>query len=147
MFLKFVVDLIIPMHLDSYLLYLGIIFLISNLFRVFFDYIRNLCILKISYRIDKNISEKYFNKITKMPINFFKNRDDGEIISRFNDSSYIRNIFSVNIVSAVLDIIIVLGISFILFKINHILFFTALLPLLLIICLTIIFYEILEKKK
>ncbi|PDY44654.1 peptidase domain-containing ABC transporter [Bacillus pseudomycoides] len=146
MFLKFVVDLIIPMHLDSYLFYLGIIFLISNLFRVSFDYIRNLFILKISYRIDKNISKKYFDKITKMPINFFKNRDDGEIISRFNDSSYIRNIFSVNIVSAVLDIIIVLGISFILFKINHILFFTALLPLLLIICLTIIFYEILEKR-
>ncbi|WP_088013372.1 peptidase domain-containing ABC transporter [Gottfriedia acidiceleris] len=146
MFMKFVVDLIIPMHLDSYLPYLGAIFVASSLLRVSLDYIRNLFILKMSNKIDKNISEKYFKKITRMPINFFLNRDDGEIISRFNDSAYIRNILSVNIVSAVLDITIILAISVILFKVNSILFFTSLLPLLLLLCLTVLFYEVLENK-
>ncbi len=146
MYLKVLVDFIIPMHLDSYLPYLGLIFLSCNLLLVLFNYIRNISIIKVSYKIDKQMGEIYFQKIIKLPIKFFENRNDGEIISIFNDSTYIRSIFSVNIVSAILDITIIIGTSILLYKMNSLLFLTVLVPILLLICLTVIFYDILDKR-
>ncbi|TCW40590.1 ATP-binding cassette subfamily C protein [Laceyella sacchari] len=146
LFLKSIVDFIIPMYLYDMLNIIALMFLGANILRVIFSYLRNHFIIKLSCTLDKKISDSYFNKITKLPIRFFKNRDDGEIISRFDDSIYIRTIFSTNVIAAVLDLIIILGIGTVLYKINQTLFLTTLLPLLLLVTLTILFYETLDKK-
>lgn len=145
-FLKFIVDLIIPRSLSSSLATIALIFLGIALFKVIFDYTRNYLIVRLSYKIDSKIANKYFFKIKKLPIKFFENREDGEIISRFNDGIYIRNIFSVNIITAILDIIIVIGLGITLYRTNNTLFLTILLPLLLLVCLGVFFYEIIQKR-
>ncbi|WP_088266044.1 peptidase domain-containing ABC transporter [Bacillus mycoides] len=145
-FVKFLTDLVIPMRLDTTLIQFSLVFLTINFVKVLFDYIRNYFVVRISYNLDKGLAEKYFNKIINMPIKFFENRDDGEIISRFRDSYHIRNAFSVNVVTGILDVMIILGISFFLYKMNAVLFFTLLVPLLLLVSCAVIFYEILNKR-
>ncbi|MGE7868006.1 peptidase domain-containing ABC transporter [Bacillus paramycoides] len=145
-FFKLVIDHIIPKSLDYYLMALSLGFLGINLLRNLFDYFRTFLIIKISNRIDKIISEEYFKKLTKLPIKFFENRDDGEIISRFNDAVYIRNVIGTTAISAVLDFIIILGVGATLYKMNSMLFLTVLVPLLMLISLSIMFYDILEKR-
>ncbi|MFP9202892.1 ABC transporter transmembrane domain-containing protein, partial [Enterococcus faecalis] len=80
------------------------------------------------YKVDKEMSNVYFNKVTKLPINFFENREDGEVISRFNDGIYIKDFFSANFVTAIIDIILILGLGVILYRTNNILFLTIILP-------------------
>ncbi|PFQ63066.1 ABC transporter ATP-binding protein [Bacillus cereus] len=145
-FVKFLTDLVIPMRLDTTLIQFSLVFLVINFVKVLFDYIRNYFVVRISYNLDKGLAEKYFDKIVNLPIKFFENRDDGEIISRFRDSHYIRNAFSVNVVTGILDIFIILGISVFLYRMNDVLFFTVLVPVLLLTLCAIMFYEILNKR-
>lgn len=145
-FFKLVIDHIIPKNLDYYLMTLSLGFIGINLLRNLFDYFRTFFIIKISNRIDRIISEEYFKKLTKLPVKFFENRYDGEIISRFNDAVYIRNVIGTTAISAVLDFIIIVGVGAALYKMNSMLFLTVLVPLLMLISLSIIFYDILEKR-
>ncbi|RSL29003.1 peptidase domain-containing ABC transporter [Salibacterium salarium] len=146
LFLKLIVDLIIPNNLNETLSFLAIVFLSIALVRVFFDYFRNIFIIKLAYKLDERMADNYFDKIINLPINFFHNRDDGEIISRFNDSIHVRNIFSTNIVTAILDLTIILGVGFTLYLINNILFLTVLLPILFLVTIAVLFYKILNRR-
>ncbi|MEO2222681.1 peptidase domain-containing ABC transporter [Priestia megaterium] len=145
-FVKLVVDLIIPNKIIDGLGTVVLIFFGVVMLKVVFEYLRNLFIIKFSYILDKRMATQYFSKIVKLPINFFENREDGEIISKFNDSIFIRNIFSTNIITAIIDITIIMGISYFLYKINTMLFITILLPLLLLICVGFLFFEVLSRR-
>jgi ATP-binding cassette, subfamily C, bacteriocin exporter len=146
LFLKLIVDLILPMNLDYLLTYVSLGFLFITILGVIFDYFRNLIIIRLSYMLDNSIAYEFFNKITKLPISFFENREDGEIISRFNDTLHIRRIFSTTVISAVIDSTIIFGLSIVLYKINNVIFLTTLLPLILLACLTVAFFGVLEKR-
>ncbi len=143
-YFKMVIDLIIPDHLDYHLTTFSLFFLGINLTRVFFDYIRTHLIIKLSNKIDIKISKRYFEKLVSLPLNFFENRTSGEIVSRFNDAIYIRNVISNMVVSSIINVVIIFSLSFILFKTNNIMFLTVLVPLLLLIAVTIILYEALR---
>lgn len=141
-YIKFLVDLIIPRSLRESLITITLIFISMVLIRCIFDFVRSYLIIKLSYKVDKEMSNVYFNKVTKLPINFFENREDGEVISRFNDGIYIKDFFSANFVTAIIDIILILGLGVILYRTNNILFLTIILPILLLSCLAILFFEI-----
>ncbi|MGZ3122737.1 peptidase domain-containing ABC transporter, partial [Bacillus subtilis] len=145
-YIKFLVDLIIPRSLRESLITITLIFISMVLIRCIFDFVRSYLIIKLSYKVDKEMSNVYFNKVTKLPINFFENREDGEVISRFNDGIYIKDFFSANFVTAIIDIILILGLGVILYRTNNILFLTIILPILLLSCLAILFFDHLKKK-
>ncbi|MGR5968096.1 ABC transporter transmembrane domain-containing protein [Bacillus paranthracis] len=137
--IQFLVDEILPRHLEYYLFVWGLSMLGVFIVSICFDYFRSLFIVKMANNIDNNISKDYFNHIVKLPIRFFENRESGDIISRFNDASYIRNIVSTSVISGILDLIIIIGIGSVLYRVNTTLFLTTLIPLLLLICLTVLF--------
>ncbi|OQR53366.1 peptidase domain-containing ABC transporter [Bacillus sp. CDB3] len=145
-FFKLVIDHIIPKNLEYHLMILSLMFLGINLLRNVIDYMRTFLIIKVSNKIDRIISEEYFKKLTKLPIRFFENRDDGEIISRFNDAVHIRHIIGTTAISAVLDLTIILGVGIALYKMNSMLFLTTLVPLLMLVSLSIMFYDMMEKR-
>lgn len=144
--IQFLVDEILPRHLEYYLFVWGLSMLGVFIISICFDYFRSLFIVKMANNIDNNISKDYFNHIVKLPIRFFENRESGDIISRFNDASYIRNIVSTSVISGILDLIIIIGIGSVLYRVNTTLFLTTLIPLLLLICLTVLFYDLLSKR-
>ncbi|MGZ9785694.1 peptidase domain-containing ABC transporter [Bacillus pseudomycoides] len=145
-FFKILIDDILPGHFDYFLLQLTLIFLGVNLLNNLFDYLRIYLINKTAIKLDKSISKEYFNQIIKLPITFFENREDGDIISRFNDAGYIRNLVNVAFVSIILNSVIILGIGIVLYLINVTLFFTVLSLALILISLTIMYYDVLQKR-
>jgi ATP-binding cassette, subfamily C, bacteriocin exporter len=145
-FFKLVTDYIIPKKLDSALLTFSFVFIGVGVIRGAVDYLRTWFIIKISNKVNVFLSKEYFKKISKLPIKFFENRKDGEIISRFHDAGHITNTISTSVVSAILDSVIIIGLGFILYRVNELLFLTVLVLLITLACLTIFFYESLEKK-
>ncbi|KAA8786655.1 peptidase domain-containing ABC transporter [Paenibacillus amylolyticus] len=139
-YFKLVVDYIIPRSLDNFIFQLCLVFVGVVLLHGLFIYLRGKLIIKLSNNLDKSLSNKYFEKLIKLKINFFENRADGEVISRFNDVSFIRGFISVTFVSALLDFVIVLSLGFIIYKFNSILFIVLLAFILILGALTVLFY-------
>lgn len=88
------------------------------------EYIRGVFLAYLSKRIDKELMFPFYNKLMSLPVTFFQNRETGEIISRFQDISEIRNMISGSTLILILDsvmlvigMIILLGISSKLFMI------------------------------
>lgn len=145
-FFKLLIDEIIPHTYDYLLLQFTLIFLGINFLSNAFDYLRSYIVNKAAIKLDQSISKEFFRKILKLPINFFENRDDGDIISRFNDIYYIRNLVNVAFVSVILNTVIFLGIGFVLYSINILLFFTVLILTLILIAISFMYYDILQKR-
>lgn len=88
------------------------------------EYIRGVFLAYLSKRIDKELMFPFYSKLMSLPVTFFQNRETGEIISRFQDISEIRNMISGSTLILILDsvmlvigMIILLGISSKLFMI------------------------------
>lgn len=146
LFVKYIVDVILPNHFEHLLITFSLVFLGINAMNVLFDYFRNLLIIKMSLKLDLSVTKDFFDKITKLPFTFFEKRDSGDVISRFNDSTHIRDIFSITLISSLLDSFILLGMGVFLYKINSILFLTTLLPLLILLSLSLIFMDSIKEK-
>lgn len=146
LFIKYIVDVILPNHFESALISFSLLFLFINLLNVFFDYLRNILIINMSLKLDLSIASDFFTKLTKLPLNFFEKRDSGDIISRFNDSTYVRNIFSTTLITSFLDSFIIIGMGLFLYYTNPILFLTTVLPLLLLLVVSILFVDSIREK-
>ncbi|PGQ13351.1 ABC transporter ATP-binding protein, partial [Bacillus thuringiensis] len=145
-FFKILTDFVIPYHYDHFLLQLTLTFLGINLLNNLFDYVRIYVTNRAAIKLDKSISTQYLEKLIQLPLVFFENRESGDIISRFNDTSYIRNLVNVAFISLILNSVILLGIGIVLYMINKMLFLIVLCLSLILISLTIIYYDILKKR-
>ncbi|MEO2211271.1 peptidase domain-containing ABC transporter [Paenibacillus amylolyticus] len=139
-YFKLIVDYIIPRNLDGFISQLSFLFIGIVLLHGLFIYIRGRFIIRLSNNLDKSFSRSYFEKITRLKVYFFENRADGEVISRFNDVSFIRGFISVTFISALLDFVIVLSLGFIIYRFNALLFVVVLAFILILTALTILFY-------
>lgn len=145
-FFKILTDFVIPYHYDHFLVQFTLTFLGINLLNNLFDYARIYVTNRAAIKLDKSISTQYLEKIIQLPLVFFENRESGDIISRFNDTSYIRNLVNVAFISLILNSVILLGIGIVLYMINKMLFLIVLCLSLILISLTIIYYDILKKR-
>ena len=93
-YFKVLMDDILPAGLlkTLHILSLGIILL--NLFKVLLSAVRSHLLLYLSQKLDIALLLGYYNHILKLPMNFFGTRKVGEIISRFNDASKVRDAIS-----------------------------------------------------
>lgn len=71
---------------------IGVIFL--NLFKVLLNAVRSHLLLYLSQKLDITLLLGYYNHVLELPMNFFGTRKVGEIISRFNDASKVRDAIS-----------------------------------------------------
>ena len=99
-----------------------IIFIFISIFTFIIDYIRNHIILKYTKEIDNNITCNTYRKILSLPILHHHNKPVGDIVSRINDLSNIKEFISNISFSFIVDIIYIIFISIVLFLINKILF-------------------------
>lgn len=99
-----------------------IIFFIICITKLIIDYIRNNKMLKYIKDFDYNITKKTYNKILLLPLNYHHTRPVGDIISRFNDLSSIKEFINYISFSFIIDLTYILMISIILFIINKSLF-------------------------
>jgi len=110
------------------------LFLIICVFKLLFEYLKNYYENHINKNIDISIIGSFIVHIFNLPLKVINQRPIGEIISRVNEMSSIKEIFSKIFISCFLDLVLSVGSIFILFYINK--------NLALILCLIMLIYII-----
>ncbi|MCJ1219906.1 peptidase domain-containing ABC transporter [Paenibacillus polymyxa] len=146
LYLKFIIDAVVPMNLDGVLSFITLIFLAIGMFRVTAEYLRNHIIIRLNLKVENKLVSLFFLKILRLPILFFKNRENGEVFSRYIDGLNIKEAIGNNLIGAIVDLFILVAISSTLFFINMSIFLIILVTYLLIIGLIFVSSELIDKR-
>lgn len=122
LFFQLIFDKVIPGNsinmLAKFAIGLCIVYLIGGLMQ----FLRVKMMLILGKRFDMELTYNSYEHIMHLPMNFFSSRQTGEIISRLNDASKIRDALSGATISAVLDMFMAVISAVVLFTINKKLF-------------------------
>lgn len=130
-YFKLLVDEIMPGGLEKTLLFVSIGVILLNLFRVLLNAIRSHLLLYLSQKLDIALLLGYYRHVLELPMNFFGTRKVGEIISRFNDASKVRDAISGATLTVMIDTLMVIGGGVILYLQSGRLFLITLLIVVL----------------
>lgn len=97
-------------------------FIILLFIKIILDYYRNIKLVKFNKMLDKEITTTSFKKILFLPYKFHHNRPVGDIVSKLNDLSSIKDFIYKISFTFIVDIFFLLIILILIFKINKILF-------------------------
>ncbi len=117
-----------------------ILFIFILMVRLLLDFIKNNILLKFSKSIDKDMTNKVYKKILSLPIEFHHSRPVGDVVSRLNDLSYIKNFINELSFSFFINLIFIFITGICLFIINM----NLSMILIFIIVIYIISYYILK---
>ncbi len=110
-----------------------IIFIIFLFLKISLDKHKSTILLNFSKTIDKKITNKVYGKIISLPIIFHHSRPVGDIVSRLNDLSYIKNFINEFSFSFLVDLIFTIVISIFLLILSKELFIILLFILIIYI--------------
>lgn len=119
---KVLIDDILSAGLQKTLHILSIGVILLNLFKVLLSAIRSHLLLYLSQKLDIALLLGYYRHVLKLPMNFFGTRKVGEIISRFNDASKVRDAISGATLTIMIDTIMVIAGGIILYSQNGYMF-------------------------
>jgi len=118
------------------------LFLLFSIFKIITDYVRNSIVLDFDNNFDSKLTNNIYKKILSLPLKYHHSRPVGDIMSRINDLSSIKEFINFVSFSLITDFFFVIGIFIIIFFINKLLFL-----LLIIFSLTYMFIYILFRDK
>lgn len=121
-------NIVVTKSLDM-LNYVSVITLCLFLIQIILSFLRGLLTVKLEQNIDIPIMLGYYNHALVLPMKFYSMRDTGEIISRFNDASSIRNVISEASLTIMMDTIMAVAGAVVLFNCNKSLFFVSVVML------------------
>lgn len=127
--LKIIID-IIDMTDKNNILIITTIFLSLSITKAIINFIRNKLIIYFNQKIDISLLTTAFNKILLLPYSYYKNKTTGEITSRINDLTNVKNIIIKFIINVFLDIPTFIIGAFILILINKTLFIYLILTII-----------------
>lgn len=131
-----------------HILSIGIIGL--NLFKVLLDAVRSHLLLYMSQKLDIALLLGYYNHVLELPMNFFGTRKVGEIISRFNDASKVRDAISGATLTIMIDTLMAVAGGIILYMQNGYMFGVTIIVLVLYFVIVFSFnktYKTLNEKQ
>ena len=117
-FNQILIDDILPYNLRNQLFIFCIGFLIISIVNIILSAIRQHILLYLSQKIDIPLTLGYFNHIFHLPISFFGKRKTGEILTRFQDASTIKNVMSSIALSVLMDVALTVIVGVILYFMN-----------------------------
>jgi len=97
----------------------------------FINFIKNTLLIKFNNKLDFLIFKNVYDKIISLPYIYFKNRTTGEVLSRFNDLSVVKDMFTTFITSVIIDILLLITSVIFLCFINKIFILITLLHILI----------------
>jgi ABC-type bacteriocin transporter len=121
-YFRIMIDEIIPYRIEStlHLLSFGMIFILFS--RVLLQAFRNQCLLILSQKLHLNLLLNFYMHVIQLPMDFFTTRKSGEIISRIQDVSKIRETISDIALTLMMDALMIILGSFILYMHHPVLF-------------------------
>jgi len=108
-YFKLLVDEIMPGGLEKTLLIISVGIILLNVFKVILTALRSHLLLYLSQKLDIALLLGYYRHVLELSMNFFGTRKVGEIISRFNDASKVRDAISGATLTMMVDSLMVIG--------------------------------------
>ena len=143
--LQFIIDNVISTNSINNLKFIFVIMILLSIFKVINNYVRGYLINYINHELDYVMITDIFKHLISLPYLYFKNRSNGEIISRITDLSEIREMISNVFVTIFVDFFLVVFVFFSIISISFRLTLISLAVLLLYILIIILFNYILKK--
>lgn len=125
------IDDILPDGLSQTLLTLSIGVIALNIFKVLLNAFRSHLLLYLSQKLDIALLLGYYRHVIHLPMSFFGTRKVGEIVSRFNDASKVRDAISGATLTIMIDTFMAVAGAVILYMQNTKMFGVAFLVVLL----------------
>ncbi|MED3313951.1 peptidase domain-containing ABC transporter [Bacillus thuringiensis] len=144
-YFKIVIDNIVTENLKHTLTYLSIGIIALYIFKVLLELFRSHLILYLSRRLDIKLMFGYYKHVLSLPMNFFETRKVGEIISRFQDAAKIREALATTTLTVMIDTIMVIAGSILLYTQSSTLFFITALHIPIYILIIWMFQSSYEK--
>ena len=138
-------DDIVPNNLRESLNIFSIGFILLAVFKVITEAFRTQLLTYLGQRLDIPLMLGYYDHVVNLPMNFFGTREVGEIISRFNDASKIRQAISGVALTVMIDGIMVIVGGGILYYQSSLLFGITIFPLVLYGIIVFVFKNNIEK--
>ena len=143
---QFIIENAIGVNSLNNLYFISTFIFLVALLKVIMDYFRNRLLNLINHRLDYTLVKSIFNHIISLPYLYYKNRTTGEITSRINDISEVKEAISHIIMTLFVDIILVSFVFVALCKISIDLTIVLIIMTILYVLLIIIFNPPLDRK-
>lgn len=116
--LQYIIDHIVEMKLVTVIeaLNYGVISFAILTFCI--TYLRACLVIKIQTDVDKNLVEQFIDRLAFLPVSFFLQRASGDIQSRLNSNTVIRDALSSHTISTFLDGLFTIGYAVLLYFIS-----------------------------
>ena len=98
-----VVDDVLIYNNNALLDVLALGFALLLVIEIFTAVLRKLLVLSVSTRLQLQLSASVFKHLLSLPLDYFAKRHVGDIVSRFNSLSHIREFLTTGVVTALLD--------------------------------------------
>lgn len=144
LYFQFILDDIIPNNLNKSLHMISIGIIVLTLFKVLLGAFRTQLLIYLGQNMDIPLMLGYYEHVINLPMNFFGTREVGEIISRFNDASKIRDAISGATLTMMIDSFMVIIGGIFLYNANSLLFGITVIPIVLYIIIVLVFNKPLE---
>ena len=145
-YFRFLIDEVLYSELKSTLTVLSVGYVLVILLQALIGFCRNQIIMFMSNKIDIVMTKEYLTHILKLPLDFFTSRKTGEILSRLNDATTIRNLLSSTFVTIIIDVFMFLFGGIFMFSCGSNLILVAMLPVLISAIVSWIFIKPYKKR-
>lgn len=115
---QFIIEQVLTYSSQANLKFIMVVFVFLYILKSLIDLFRNNLLTFINHTLDNNLILDIYNHILSLPYLFYKSRPTGEVISRINDLSDIKDVVSKLFMTAFVDLILVIFVFFLLFQIN-----------------------------
>lgn len=149
-YFKVLVDDILPNSLTKTLTTLSVGIILLNIFKVLLNGFRTHLLLYLSQKLDITLLLGYYRHVLELPMSFFGTRNIGEIISRFNDASKVRDAISGATLTIMIDTLMAVAGAIILYLQNAHMFGITVISVVLYLIIVLAFnrwYEKLNRKQ
>jgi ATP-binding cassette subfamily B protein len=138
-YFKVLIDDILTAGLLKTLHVLSVGIILLNIFKVLLSAFRSHLLLYLSQKLDIALLLGYYKHVLELPMNFFGTRKVGEIISRFNDATKVRDAISGATLTIMIDTIMVIVGGAILYSQNGYMFGVTLVVVVLYLVIVLSF--------
>lgn len=116
------------------LIILFLSFILLGIIKEIFSYVKDLSLLRYQLKTDETLTLPFLKKLFNLPYLFYHDKPVGELISKVNDLSYVKEaLLSIVEVLFVNVVIILISFIFLLFLNVHIFYFNFILSLILLL--------------
>lgn len=88
------------------------------LFRALLSLVRAWAVISVKYTLGIQWSSGLFSHLIRLPVSYFEKRHIGDVSSRFNSLSVVQDAFTAEMVASLLDIVVIIGLFFLMWAYN-----------------------------